>query len=77
MIQKLTTQAKVEQPSQMLINLDDLLGGIGVTSQAPTQSNGQMIGTGIDELLNGIGGGPSTTFNTPVNTALLDIFGGT
>ena len=36
-----------------------------------------MMGTGIDDLLNGIGSGPATTtFNTPVNNALLDIFGG-
>jgi hypothetical protein len=39
-----------------------------------------MLGTGIDDLLNGIGSGSSTTTtttqNAPVNNALLDIFGG-
>jgi len=54
------------------------LGGVGVTPQLPIQSNGQMMGTGIDDLLNGIGSGPTATtnFNTPVSNALLDIFGG-
>lgn len=62
----------------MLINLDDLLGGVGVTPQSAIQNNGQTMGTGIDDLLNGIGNGTATTsnFNTPVNNALLDIFGG-
>jgi hypothetical protein len=37
-----------------------------------------MMGTGIDDLLNGIGSSTATTsnLNPPVNNALLDIFGG-